>query len=183
MSVYRLDFALNDYAGLLTVDENDLDRLGPFDGTPQAETWEHVALRWEPNDSRPVPDATEVAGAPVLGPRAREALGDLLDGRGEWLPVEVGGSEGWHLFNVTRLSDGLDEERSELSRFGDGRLRRVEVFEFDPAVLSDETVFKLAQKPRWYEFATDTLRDRVGEAELTGFKLEDPVWSAPPINR
>jgi len=121
-------------------------------------------------------------GCPVFSARAVEALSDLLEGRGELLPLEVeGGGDLYrelYAFNITRLSDALDEAKSELKRFeSDGTIMRVERFEFDPGRLAGETVFKLAQMPEWHDFVTGAFMRRVQEAGLRGFSFDWRVWS------
>ncbi len=179
MDIYRLDFALNDYARLQPVDENDIDRFAPLDGTPMAASWRPVRVAWETEDGAyPRCDVTEVSGAPVFNARAVEALSDLLEGRGELLPLDVEGGDQHYAFNVTRLSGALDEGRSECEYFSDGRILGVDRHEFDPVALAGETIFKLIQK-RNYEYVVDALRERAEGAGLTGFRWREPVWSAP----
>jgi hypothetical protein len=181
MHVYILEADANNYAGLLTVDDYDIDKLEPFDGSPMADGWTPVRMYWETEGSRPIPDFDEVSGGLAFDERAVEALGDLLEG--ELLPIEVeeeGGGPHW-LFNCTRLSNALDEERSEVERFeARGRILHVSRYDFDPRELAGETIFKLAQKPRAHHHATDTVRDRVEEAGLRGFpfRAEDLVGRA-----
>ena len=54
---------------------------------------------------------------PVLSPHAVEVLADLLEGRGEILPLRAEGDGDVYGFDVTRMSDALDEDRSEIKRF------------------------------------------------------------------
>jgi uncharacterized protein DUF1629 len=184
MDVYILEADANNYAGLLTVDDYDIDKLEPFDGSPMADGWTPVRMYWETEGSRPIPDFDEVSGGLAFNERAVEALGDLLEGHGELLPIEVegeGGGPHW-LFNCTRLSNALDEERSEVERFeASGRILHVSRYEFDPRELAGEAIFKLAQKPRAHHYATDTVRDRVEQAGLRGFLFEQRIWSGAPV--
>ena len=123
-------------------------------------------------------DYSTLNAAPVFTGRAVEALSDLLEGRGELLPLTVlGGSEAY-AFNTTRLSDSLDRDRSEYDYYssGTGRIMSVEDYVFDPARVADETIFKLAILPRGFEYVTDRFRHRVEQAGLTGFRWA-PVWT------
>jgi len=178
--VYILDFAANDFASLRTVDERDLDQLlDAFDGTPMGTTWTPVRMSWETEGgTRPLSDFSTIGGGGlVLSGPALEVLDDLLVGRGELLPLDVTGGEEYYVFNVTRLSEALDEEESELVYFeSSGRLMAIERFEFDPDSLVGETVFKLAQKPKGHEYVTDAFRRRVEEGGLTGFVWDRRVW-------
>lgn len=179
MDVYKLRFAANKYAKLLTVDEHDLDRLKPFDGSSMALRWRPVRMFWETDaGTRPITDFSTVSGTPVFNARALEALGDLLEGRGELLPLEVEGAGEYYAFNVTRLSDALDEERSELKLFKhSGRVMRVARYQFKSDRLAGETIFKLRQLRETYSYVTGTIRRQAEIAGLTGFTFDECVWS------
>ena len=90
-AMYILEADANNYAGLLTVDDYDIDKLEPFDGSPMADGWTPVRMYWETEGSRPIPDFDEVSGWLAFNERAVQALGDLLESHGELLPIEVEG--------------------------------------------------------------------------------------------
>ena len=107
--------AVEDYGQLLHLDPDDRDRflhpLDSFDGTSRAGRWFTPTMYWQTEGGRlPPGDFCELPGGPlVFSPRALEALGDLLEGRGELLPIRVVDAEdGYGVFNTTRLSDALD---------------------------------------------------------------------------
>lgn len=184
--VYELTFAANDFAALQTVDEADLDRLvDTFDGTPRASAWEPLRMFWETEDGAFAPsDFSRVAGGGlVFNARALEALGDLLEGRGELLPLELIDGGDYHIFNVTRLIDALDEERSELAYFRSGRIMDVDRYEFVSEKLVDQTIFKLPQFPRSPYYVTDAFVSRAERAELTGFDFERVWGKTAPARR
>ncbi len=177
--VYLLDFDANNFARLNTIDLNDLDRFEPLDGTPMAPAWQPVKTRWVTNKgTRPIPDFSTISGAPVFNARALAVLGDLLEGRGELLPLDVEDAEDHYAFNCTRLSDALDEERSELAYFRTGRVMAVDRYEFDQRKLVGDTIFKIIQKRRSSKYVTDLFRRRAEEAGLSGFLWGPPVWTA-----
>ncbi len=179
--VYVLDFDANNFASLHTLDEDDLDRFEPLDGTPMAPAWQPVKTRWVTNDgTRPIPDFSTLSSAPVFNARALAVLGDLLEGRGELLPLDVEDADDHYAFNCTRLSEALDEQRSELAYFRSGRVMAVDRFEFDSRELAGETIFKITQEPRSAEYVSALVRRRAEEAGLTGFLWEPPVWTATP---
>lgn len=176
--VYVLDFDANAFARLHTVEQNDRDRIEPLDGTPMDQDWRSMATRWVTNDgTRPIPDFSTLSGAPVFNARALEALGDLLEGRGELLRLQVEGADDHFAFNCTHVSDALDEGRSEFKRYeSSGRIMRIVRHEFDADRLRGETLFRLAQKRKRKEYVTDAFRQRVEEAGLTGFLWDRLVW-------
>lgn len=179
--VYTLAFDANRYAGLLCVDENDLNLLvDRFDGAPMGSGWQAIEMLWQTEENGlPIPDFGTIAGGGlVFNARALEALDDLLEGRGELLPLQVEGGNDYYAFNITRLSDALDEERSRFKRFEDtGRIMRILRYEFDAGRLASETIFKIQQKPRSHEYVTASFRKRVEEAGLTGFTWDRCVWN------
>jgi hypothetical protein len=171
------------YQVLKPVDEDEYDRLfDGFRGAPMAETWTPMAVRVrteaDTDAGRPPGDFPSIGGAPpVFSARAVEALADLLEGRGELLPLLSAEGE-YYAFNVTRLADGLDEERSVITRFSDGRVMNIEEYAFVPEPLVDETIFKLPQIPETYEYVTDPFVERVRERALEGFVFR-AVWEGP----
>lgn len=108
---------------------------------------------------------------PVFSDRAAEALGDLLDGRGEWLELDIsGGPQDYRLFNITRLSDVLDEDASDIAYGDDGvRILWIDRWAVHPELLAQETIFKLARDPAPEQYVTDVVRDRIEQSGLTGF--------------
>lgn len=177
--VYILDFDANHWGRLLEVHELDRQRFRrTFDGSSLAGSWKPMEVYWDTDrGTRERCDFSTLIGVPVFSERAVEALGDLLEGRGELLALEVAEGDRQFLFNVTRLSDALDEQRSEIDYFDDGTVLAIDHYEFAPERLAGETIFKLAADPLGYEYVTDGFRDRVQEA-LTGFVFDRRVWVA-----
>ena len=178
MEVYSLHPDANHWAGLYPVEEDDWYRFEPFDGTPMAAGWEPVEVLWDNADGRQGwGDFFTVNGAPVVTGRAVEALGDLLEGRGELLPLTVLGGGEAYAFNITRLSDALDRDRSAYVYYDADRIMKVDDYVFDPDKVEAETIFKLPIRPKTFEYVTDGFRHRVEQAGLTGFRLKAPVWT------
>ncbi len=167
----------NDWAGLYTV-QGDARRFDSLKGTPMASGWEPVEVAWGNAEGKQGwGDFFSVGVAPVFTGRAVEALGDLLEGCGELLPLAVADGGEAYAYNVTRFSDALERERSEFEYYDDGRIMAVDEYVFDPEKVAGETIFKLAVQPRGYEYVTDRFRDRVEQAGLAGFRWRPPVWS------
>jgi len=178
--VWILDFDANRFAGLLCVNEQDLDLLADaFRGEPLGPEWRPIDMYWETDgDTRPRSDfSTIVGGGLVLNERAKEALSDLLEGRGELLPLRVRDDGDHYVFNVTRLSEALNQGRSELAFFRSGRIMDVDRYEFHSSKLSADAIFKLPQIPEMYTFVTDAFRERVDQEGLTGFIFDRQVWT------
>ncbi len=149
MRVHILDADANRFQNLYFTREEDWNRLEGLDGSPLGDEWSPVVVQISPEHrDRPpsdFPNFQGVASACVFSARAVEALGDLLEGRGELLPLEADGSK-YFLFNITRLTDALDEEATEFRVFkSSGRVMKVKRYAFDSDRLASETIFKLAQ--------------------------------------
>jgi hypothetical protein len=93
---------------------------------------------------------------------------------GELLPLALT-DESYFVYNATRQVDALDEDRSELVRFGSGRIMDIKRYEFRPEHLQRATIFRLPQV-QGAVFVTDRFVERVAEAGLTGFDFA-AVWS------
>ena len=176
--VYRLRADANRYQGLV-LEEGDWDFLwDKFDGNAIADTWRPLMVRVFRDDGRsggaPSDFPSLAAAIPVFSPRAIESLGDMLAGSGEILALHC--PEGTYVaFNVTRVVDALDEMRSELKRFDDGRIMRIVRHEFHQDSVADVDIFKLPQMPKSAVYVSDRFVERIREAHLVGFKPE-LVW-------
>jgi len=181
MRAYILDADANRYKNLHVSQVADWDRLEGFDATPRAATWSPVGVEHSPDEfDKPggdYPNLHGVASACVFSARAVEVLGDLLDGRGELLPL-TGDQGSFFLFNVTHFTEAFDEELSAYQRYSDGGVMGVERYVFDPQRLSEETIFKLRDLPGLYTYVTDAFVERVQEAGLTGFRFDRVVWES-----
>lgn len=101
-----------------------------------------------------------------------EILQPLLNGNGEVLPLDC--EEGdYFLFNVTTVTDALDEASSEIVRFPDGkRIMDIKRFVFVGAELEGADVFKLPQLPLGRVFVTDPFVQAVKHGGLVGFDFK-----------
>jgi hypothetical protein len=152
--VHTLSFAADDFANLDTKgassDEQFVSR-----GEPKAGSWKAYDVEWEHETGRPQPDFEMIVDVPVFTRAAYETLSGVLEGRGETLPL---GTADVVAFNVTRVVDALDEDRSEIKRFSSGRVMRIAHPVFDPAKVAGETIFRVTTYPRTV-FVTDAFVD------------------------
>ena len=116
--------------------------------------------------------------------RALDVLLPHIGHCGEVLPV-VFDEAPYAIFNVTRVIEALDEPASEVVYFpSSGRVAGIDRFEFKPAVVKNELLFKIPQGPGAYNFVTDRFVKIVRDAGLTGFDFKkvwsDDVAKAPP---
>ena len=177
MRVYILEADSNHYQNLILPNESDWETLhGAFDGIPLGDSWTPLpvaVLRDQDHRGRPAGDYPSLAGnIAVFSPRALDALGDLLEGNGEVLPLSCPDGE-YVAFNVTRVVDALDVERSDVRRFkSSGRIRDIERFEFRPELLGGLSIFKLPEIPDMRIFVTERFVQRVQQAGLAGFLFQ-----------
>jgi hypothetical protein len=125
----------------------------------------------EPNDL-PFGDTPALMfGCIALSRRAMNALQPMLQLWGRFIPIVCEDCEGWdyRLLQVTKVIDALDQERTEIKRWPDGRVRepiRRPIFREDAVA----TAFAFQVPGYWGNvFLTDLFMQRVREAGLTGF--------------
>jgi hypothetical protein len=187
LEVYQLGFEADDYAGLAADRADERDRVGRLDGSPRAEGWQPPRLHWDLVGGLPIPEFCDWNSMPIFSNRAAQALGDLLDGRGEWLELDIsGGPRDYRGFNITRLSDVLDEDASDIEYAVDepGKIMWVRRWAVHADLLAQETIFKLARDPAAERFVTDVVRDRIEQVGLTGFWWRSrlfPPTGPPPV--
>jgi hypothetical protein len=90
----------------------------------------------------------------------------------EFLPLRCA-QEPLTMLNVLQVADALDEEESQIKRFRDGGIMRVDRFVFRPEAVPTAGLFRVPQSMVHMLCAQDTadmLRDR-----LAGLDLE-PLW-------
>ena len=112
----------------------------------------------------------------IMSARAVDRLRPILVPCGEILPIRLSNDpEKFFLFNVTRLINAVDMERSKFDRFPGGLIASWESLAFDPNLLTDALFFKTVQLGAVYEiYVTQAVVDAVKKARVTGFdfKLE-----------
>jgi DNA-directed RNA polymerase subunit RPC12/RpoP len=173
MEIFALRAHVNHYRNLVPDEEGIAERYRAFDGTPLPEDF--PPLRVEPQEeAQPWSDLPGLAShIPVFGPRAVAALEDLLAGNGELLPLVCPTCpEPFRAFNVTRLVDALDVERSEVKRFRSGRIMRILRYHFHEERLEGLTLFKIREEPLKAAFVSRDFVRRVVEEGLLGFHFE-----------
>lgn len=112
---------------------------------------------------------------PCFSARAKTVLGPHIDGLGQWLRLECDEASYW-LFNVTNTIDALDEHKSEVARFHDGRIMDIDSFVFKPERCTGHVLFHVRNTPGAPNLVTQDFVDLVHEHGLTGFSFR-LVWS------
>lgn len=168
--IYRLMPDNDRFHNFALRDEAKSEVYRRFDGRPLRDSWVPLEITAADTDDElaMLGDHALLGTIPVLSRRAVDALRDLLEPAGEFLPLVYERAE-YMAFNVTRIIDALDEGKSTINRFSDGRVMSVEKYAFRPATIDANAVFKIPQLRRAFIFATDPLPAAVKESHLTGF--------------
>ena len=178
MRVYRLAVP-EGFEWVFPLDESDWEVFRSFDGSSLSASWHPIRVRLGYSD-----EGMEYRSAAlpwmgrhvlVLKREALDALGPLLDRWGEILPLQCAAAE-LFVFNPSRFVSALDQERSEVVRFGEGRIMKINKHVFDPRAIADVEIFKLEEMPRGSLYLTGPVVDLIERANLDGTDFE-LVWS------
>ncbi|KUM27743.1 hypothetical protein AU467_15240 [Mesorhizobium loti] len=147
---------------VLPVDDSYYEVFFSLDGTPLG-SWEPPVMR-RVSEGDPVYSDFPWLGehAPLLRKPAVDALEAPLLAYGELVPLR--GEKVW-LFNVTKVIDALDKERSEIVYFDNGDILAIEQYAFDVDKVGTAEVFKLPMRASPV-FVNDVFVDRVRKAGL-----------------
>src|SRR5262245_1820502 len=160
-TVYVLDDDIERYQSLDLVDDDSCDQLLKWlDAVPIGKKWPRPEVEIERGTKRLLPgDFPSFGLFPVFSGRAIETLRGFLAANGEILPLRSRMGE-YFAYNVTTLSDALDEQNSTCACFNkDGTIEERSTCvlakgekligvghpAFHPAKLDGLTIFKLKQ--------------------------------------
>ncbi|MFL5612996.1 MAG: imm11 family protein [Gemmatimonadaceae bacterium] len=147
-----------------------------FDGRPLANNWTPVQMQVADQDDScaELADYALLGTVPVFSAAAVDVLLDLLRPNGELLPLRYPRKE-YMAYNVTRVTDALDEQQSSVIRFTTGRVMSITKYVFNEEALINAPIFKITQLPLAYVFVSDVFVKRIQESSLTGFIFR-PTW-------
>ena len=174
MDIFILHAHVNHYRNLVSDQEKIIEQYRAFDGTPlagdvppmQVEPLEQSGLPWSD-----FPGLT--SHIPIFSPRAVTALHDLLADNGQFVPLICPACpEPFQAFNVTRLVDALDEDKSTVKRYRSGRIMQILRYRFHTERLADLDIFKIPEEPLKTVFVSRAFVRRVQDAHLIGFRFE-----------
>lgn len=178
---------------IMRADANKYDMLIPvaaekafvlyktFDGHSQINSWtplKVIVLQEEEQTKKLQGDFPALtSNIPVFSEYASQVLNDILANNGEILPLDCGNKDAiYYAYNVTKVVDALDLEKSEIKYFKDStKVMRIVHYAFKPEKLHNVYIFRLPQMPLMYVFVTDDFVDVVTRNKLTGFAFEQ-VW-------
>ena len=174
MNIYILRSDYDKYQSFCFRNEADAEVASRFNGKPIPD-WEPVPVEPDEEDGDHLPasdfPSLLVSHMPIFSQRAVDELGDILEPNGQLLPLDYNRGL-YYAYNVTKLVNALDEERSEIVRFSTGRIMDIKRYAFVRDELDEGlTIFKLLPTPLLRVFVTDRFVKAVEEAGLTGFKF------------
>jgi len=150
-----------------------LDELKRFNGKPIGKSWEPLRVEFDeelPTNGLASDFPHFLTHVPAFSKRAVKLLADLLEPRGEILPL-ICDSGQYFAYNVTTLVDAMDLELSSLVRFSSGRIMHVNKYVLCEERIQDPMIFKLPQVPLMSVFVTEPFLRLVKEANLSGFSF------------
>lgn len=168
------------YANAVTVDEDDVLKCS-FEGIPQGESWEPVAIR-SPFKSKKIADFMYWTPASIVASqKAVDLLAPIVSPYVEVLPLECGWGN-YYILNVTHLIDCINYAESEYIPFGDGktpygapRVLMITKHVFFADRISGIPIFKDVNRPKIPLYVSDAFVDCVEANGLKGLKF-NMVW-------
>lgn len=176
ITVLKLRRDMERYTALGMVHEPDIQISFSFNGNPLGARWSQfrVSAITEEFGITTVGDFTTLGTIPVFSERAVTVLGDFLTQNGELLPLEYPEAKtAYFAFNVTRIIDALDRERTVAQWFDNDRIMVAERYAFHAERLRDAKIFKIPQSTP--VFITDSFVQRLQGSGLEGFAPVE-VW-------
>lgn len=178
MRIYR-PWVPDGFEWVFPLQKSDWKALWSFDVAQLGVSWQPVKVRLgSPREG----EACRSAMMPwmgghvlVLREEATLLVGHALSQWGDLLPLECDQAN-LFVFRARHFVAGLDERRSEVTRFEDGRIMMINKHVFDPQAIAGLEIFKLSTMPRGSLYLTESmvLLIEAGRHEGTNFRL---VWS------
>lgn len=180
MKMFDLTCDLHNYVSFLFKDAKESAKWGDgwFEGTLRGSSYPiPVGVRNLEGDeprSKTLPDFTQFGLCPIptFSQRAVDALGSVLRAHGELAPIDMDEPVQYFGFNPTTIVDVLDEARSEIVRFRDGRVLAVERHVLVESVVNLPAIFKIPQTRRNTTYVSQEFVRSVQQRGLTGFRFE-----------
>lgn len=104
------------------------------------------------------------------------AFETMLTDAGYFIDARVPAHKAYKVFICERVIDALDQQRSSLTRFGDGGVWDVMRYELRPELLHGMDVFRMKHQ-RARLFVSDRFKAIADDYGLTGFVFQE-IWSS-----
>ena len=186
MRVYRMEADLAEknvtFLGLLNHESFMKFDQELCEGMPVSDEFRFVEL--ERNNSNPrekeFMDCSQVwiaVGIVLFNQKAKDCLEGVFGDYVEFVPAKYQ-DDIYYIVNVLNVIDGINYERSEFRKTGDGKPYAVNKFSFKPNRVKNIPIFKVFFWKNIYGsdiFVSQEVKDIVAANGLTGFSFEE-VW-------
>jgi hypothetical protein len=146
-----------------------------INGYKRLSSWKKIGMKLIHEDAgkklKPADSPWLGSHALIFKRKAIECVGYLLKEFGELLPLNSH-EDKVYLYNPTILLDALDEARSSLLRFSDGRIMGINKYEFYPNVIEGMHIFKIPNLRVSPTFVSERFVNFWHESELTGLEFK-----------
>ena len=193
MRIYRMEADLAEknvtFLGLL-----DHEAFMKFDkelrrGLPVSDAFRFVELERDKSDLRETEfmDCSQVwitTGIVLFNQKAKDCLEGVFGDYVEFVPAKYQ-DDIYYIVNVLNVIDGINYERSEFRKTGDGKPYAVNKFSFKPNIVKNIPIFKVFFWKNIYGsdiFVSQEVKDIVEANGLTGFSFEE-VWRDDETDR
>ena len=174
-----LPFVADGFEWVKCIDSRGEEPVLSFDGARLGGRWDPLRVRIIREDEGMEFATSDFpwwgAHALVMRSHAVDVLRDMLDSCGEVLPLRNGDGQGLYVFNASAV-DGLDEQRSCVLRFGDGRIMHIEKPEFLVDVIAGLDLFRLPHRAS-PTYVSERFVRRVCQERLVGLEFNE-VWGS-----
>lgn len=140
-------------------------------------TWQPIVVHGfddeNPGIEGDFPSLNDYSKIPVLSQRAWDVLRPVIGNVCEALLIRHPTEEPFYIINVLDIVDCLDEEKSEVDRYSDGRIRRVLRFCFKRNMLAGKHIFKTPRKSGRDLIVSEEFRRLVEQNELKGLRFRE----------
>jgi hypothetical protein len=114
-----------------------------------------------------------------LRKKAMKCVGEVLQLYGELLPIKVEGeTDSAFWFHCTNIINALDEAKSKIQRFDDGRIMAIDDYTFFADRIGSNEVFYV-RGTRQGPFFTEPFKQKIEAQKLTGLEFI-LLWSDEP---
>lgn len=170
MNIYRMFSSGNDFKSIQYAQTPLMEIIGEEDWK-NINDIESYSFHWS-EENKEVSDAPFLIGAIPIFRSDALTYAKIVFPKDcvKEVTIHVDGIEYVIIKAIGKVDDLLDEKKSVISRFADGRIMNIEKYIFK-AKDNVPPIFKLAQYPL-FTFVTDEIGDKLKAATLSGLKLE-----------
>jgi len=149
-----------------------------FKGSSVSDNWYPVSIINQERHQKKYDFSSVGFSFPVVSEAAIQVLNEIVEDKVEFLPV-AHETESLFALNITNLLDCIDFDQADVVLHEKYKVvDDIKSYAFKLDMIAEETIFKIPQfKGNTRIFVTDKFRDKVLEANLTGFEFEE-LWDS-----